>query len=609
MCGINGFSWEDRSLIKKMNAALEHRGPDGEGTFVDKVSLGHRRLKIIDLSDKAKQPMANEDATVWIVFNGEIYNYRALRETLEAKGHKFRSDSDTEVIIHAYEEFGEDCLGMLRGMWAFAIYDSVRRRFFLARDPFGIKPLYYYWDGDSFIFSSEIKGILRHGIERKINGFALEVFLHQACPHETLTIFENVFKVPVAHSLVLDLGKKDLSVRRFYDIGAFAEKSISKKAMISKGRALLDNACALSEVADVEVGVFLSGGLDSSAVLSTMKRLNPEARIKSFSIYFEDDSLDESKYIELAAKRFGTDHKARRLSEKDFAGAFEKIYHYCDEPLTNGSLVPLFLLSETAKRRVSVCLAGEGGDEFFGAYPRHHKFYRMDFYRRHPLLRGAALAALNPLSLPLGRRFAASVRSELESSMLPADKIQAAVSGQRRPDGFVSNQRLSELQKMHSRFLKSNGFLDSLRLVDITTNFANRYLATSDRMSMAHALELRPSLLDRELFEFSKTVPNDWKFSFIGGNKPFFREMLSDRLPSETVKRKTKTGLGSPIDEYLSGGLKGAFEDKILRLRRSRLVDQTLVDGALKCLRGGSNLSRAFAFAALEDWREKWLPE
>ncbi|MBI4053102.1 MAG: asparagine synthase (glutamine-hydrolyzing) [Candidatus Diapherotrites archaeon] len=608
MCGINGFSWEDKALVKKMNDAIAHRGPDGEGIFVDRVSLGHRRLKIIDLSDKAKQPMANEDNSIWIVFNGEIYNYRELRKELEAKGHGFKSDSDTEVILHAYEEFGHDCLGKFRGMWAFAIYDSAKRQFFLARDYFGIKPLYYYWDGEKFIFSSEIKGILRHGVERKINRSALELYLHQACPHETGTVFENVFKVPPSHSLVLDIAGKTLSLKRFYDIGAFAEKSFSKKELLSKGRILLDKACSLSEVADVEVGVFLSGGLDSSAVLSTMKKLNPDAGIKSFSIYFEDNALDESEYIEAAAGHFGTDHHSRYLSENDFVEAFGKIYHYCDEPLTNGSLVPLFLLSETAKEKVSVCLAGEGGDEFFGAYPRHHKFYRMDYFMRHRLFSKAALSAFNALSLPFGKNFCHSLRSELKASMLPADWIQAAVSRQRRPDGFVSGQRLAELEKMHSGFMESNGFLDSIRLVDISSNFVTRYLASSDRMSMAHGLELRPSLLDRELFEFSKSIPNDWKFSFIRGNKPFFREMLSDRLPEKTVKRRAKTGLGSPVDKYLSGSLKGVFEDKILSLKRSGLVEKGLAEDALDCLRKGTNFSRAFAFAALEDWREKWLP-
>lgn len=381
MCGICGFNWSDQNLINDMAEIISHRGPDQMGSFVDTgVSLGHRRLSIIDLSEKGTQPMHNEDESIYIVFNGEIYNFVDLRNELEQNGHIFKSNADTEVIVHAYEQWGTGCVTRLRGMFAFAIWDSNKKQFFLARDRIGIKPLYYYFRSNKFVFSSEIKSILLDNeIKREIDPESMYYFFGYEYVPAPKTMFKGINKLMPGQTLLLKDGK--IVFKKYWNL-TFSDTIHDEKIISEKMFALLKESVKLRLMSDVPLGAFLSGGIDSSAIVGLMSQMVDEP-IKTFSIGYEDESFSEYEYARQISELFGTEHK-EILVDPYSIDVFKKAVWHLDEPMSELSAVPVYLLCEEAKKDVTVCLSGEGGDELFAGYDRFVASKSDAYYRTIP---------------------------------------------------------------------------------------------------------------------------------------------------------------------------------------------------------------------------------
>ena len=387
MCGITGIlnfngSVVDKLLLRRMTDVLSYRGPDGEGFYVDKnVGLGHRRLAIIDLSDAGKQPMCNHDGTIWITFNGEIYNFQELRRDLEGRGYRFSSSTDTEVIIHAYEEYGVDCVGFLRGMFSFAVWDVNKKQLFLVRDRVGKKPLVYYKDNDRFVFASEIKAIIEDKtIKREVSQEALSNYLGYGYVPAPLTIFKNIYKLLPGHCMIVD-NKGNITIKQYWDL-QFKETNFSEDYYCKKTLELLEESTKIRMFSDVPLGAFLSGGVDSSAVVAMMAK-NSEQPIKTFSIGFEEQEFNELPYARIIAEKFNTDHK-EFIVKPDAIKILPKLVWYYDEPFADSSALPSYYLAQLTKKHVTVSLNGDGGDENYAGYDRIKAMNVLKIYKKVP---------------------------------------------------------------------------------------------------------------------------------------------------------------------------------------------------------------------------------
>src|SRR5436305_7425804 len=375
MCGIAGFidaqcSYDDAvELIDRMCKVIRHRGPDDQGVWVgDGMAVGMRRLSIIDLVG-GHQPIFNEDQSVLVVFNGEIYNYRELRHLLEERGHHFQTTSDTEAIVHAYEEYGDDCVKQLRGMFTFAIWDRKRQRLLAARDRFGKKPLNYYWDGQRLIFGSEIKSLLEAAIPREINHLALDEYLTYLCVPAPNTLFNGVFKLPAAHILIYEDGQ--ISTKRYWELPFTPTCQDDEATAIERTRVLLKEAVQVRLMSEVPLGAFLSGGVDSSVVVGLMSQMMSQP-VKTFSIGFEEDDYSELPYAREVAKHFGTDHHEFFVRPELISVLPQLVWAY-DEPFADSSMLPTYYVSKLAREHVTVALSGDGGDEIFGGYMSYQR--------------------------------------------------------------------------------------------------------------------------------------------------------------------------------------------------------------------------------------------
>src|SRR2546425_584379 len=406
MCGINGFSWSDEAILRRMNSAISHRGPDNDGVFVDgRVSLGNRRLAVIDLSEKVNQPMSNENGDVWITFNGEIYNFTALRENLLAKGHIFKSHSDVETILHLYEEEGTDCVRSLRGMFAFCIYDTKRQLLFLARDRVGVKPLYYYCHDDKFIFSSEIRGIDEHHLPRRADDEIVFDYLYFGrVDHSEKTFFKNIFRIPPAHTAIYDLRGGELRLSRYWDINLDEKRdctlSQAKEQLASK----LHEVVRMHTVADVPIGSCLSGGMDSSTIAFLIKQLD-SVQFASFSAIYPGSDIDESLFIYDLAKQLGIDTKTVIPNISDLYRRYIEFIDAQEEPVASSSPFAQFKVMELAKTNgAKVLLDGQGGDELFAGYPHYLPSLFLQDLRRGrliSLLKKVRKSGLSPLLIGL----------------------------------------------------------------------------------------------------------------------------------------------------------------------------------------------------------------
>jgi len=579
MCGITGFidQWSTSDVcdadsraatLDSMCRVIRHRGPDDQGVMVEPgVALGMRRLSIIDLAG-GHQPINNEDESVSIVFNGEIYNYRELQATLQSRGHKFKTNSDTETVVHAYEEFGAACVDHLRGMFAFAIWDDRQKKLFIARDRVGKKPLYYsITPAGTLVFGSELKSLLQHPeVEREINPRALDAYFSLGYVPDPISIFENVEKLPPGHHLTFK--DRRLSVERYWDFSYDGRSNgHSVTDYLEELRSLLEEAVKLRLVSDVPLGAFLSGGVDSSTVVGLMAGQMSQP-VKTFSIGFNEDSYDELKYARLTAQKFGTDHH-EFLVTPDICDVVDELAWHFDEPFADSSAIPTYVVSKLAREHVKVVLTGDGGDELFAGYTRYlteQRRSKFDLVPRlvregvmDPLSRGLPHGAwgrnyLHNVSLdPIGRYLDnVSVFTGLNKNSL----YTADFSDQLRGSSHLNSYFL-EL----SRNVKSSAPLDSLLYIDSKTYLPGDILTKVDRMSMAVSLEARVPLLDHKLIEFVTRIPASMK---LAGHetKHLFKKAIADLVPAEIISRP-KQGFGVPIQTWINQQLRERIRETL----------------------------------------------
>lgn len=598
MCGITGWANLEartpppegaKQLLHAMCERMTHRGPDAEGLLVSTgVALGMRRLAIIDLLT-GEQPAFNEDHTVAVILNGEIYNYRELRADLESRGHAFRSASDTEVLPHLYEEYGKDMVQYLNGMFAFALWDSTNQRLFIARDRFGEKPLYWGIFDKQLLFASEPKVLLAHpSVRPALNLNALRQYLSFDYIPAPLSIYEGVNKLPAAHTLTLEAGST--VVEQYWSLSYQTKQPVPDEAEAAERlEELLAESVRMRLVSDVPLGVLLSGGVDSSSVAAFAVRASSEP-VKTFSISFAESSFDESSYARSVAKYLGTDHHEERLSSNLAANLIGDIGSWMDEPFSDSSLVPTYLLSRFTRKHVTVALGGDGGDELFAGYPMYRGHHWAAIYTRLPALlkRGLIepLVRLLPvktknLSLDYkalrfitGAKFDLVTRHhvwfgsftpEQQTQLLTADALAAS-------DGDIYRDARRMLDECDAEDV-----VEQMQNLDARLYLAEDILTKVDRASMAVSLEVRAPFLDPHVAEFAASLPSNYKLRG-GKSKYILKRAVADLLPP-FVTRRSKKGFGVPVAEWLKGKLKPLARDLLSpeRVRRAGVFNPDYV--------------------------------
>ena len=570
MCGIAGFIDVERSrdnaeqLIDRMCRVIRHRGPDDQGVWVDDgVALGMRRLSIIDLAG-GHQPIFNEDQSILVVLNGEIYNYRELQKELQERGHHFRTNSDTEAIVHAYEEYGDDCVKHLRGMFTFAIWDRNRQRLLAARDRFGKKPLNYYWDGEKLIFGSEIKSILEAGIPREVNHFALDEYLVYCCVPAPNTLFRGVMKLPAAHILVYE--NRQISTKRYWELPFTPTCRDDEATAIERTRALLKEAVEVRLMSEVPLGAFLSGGIDSSIVVGLMSSMMSQP-VKTFSIGFEEDDFSELPYARQIAQHFGTDHHEFFVRPELVSVLPQLVWAY-DEPFADASMLPTYYVSKLAKEHVTVVLTGDGGDEIFGGYTPYRREWLVS--RIPPMLR--SLLGFGSRFMPDGMR--GKKRLGGLPGNLPDRALQSCMlftaesrSSMYSPGYFPQVRDYNPYERLTGEF-RAVSDLDvtaQLQYVDVRAYLTNDILVKVDKASMFNSLETRAPMLDQYLAEYVASLPSTIRTRH-GVLKHLLKRVAADLLPAEILTRR-KQGFGVPIKHWFRGDLNGYAYELLLSSR------------------------------------------
>ena len=602
MCGIVGFLTSkavhipEYDILKKMQDVLIHRGPDDEGEYIRPLNdqgpfvfLGHRRLSIIDLSG-GHQPLSNEEGTVWVVFNGEIYNFKELREALKGRGHQFRTHSDTEVIVHAYEEYKEYCFRYFNGMFAIGIWDEKAKRLILARDRLGKKPLYYSFINGSFLFASELKAIMSYpSFSRKIDPLSLIKYLFFEFIPSPHTIFMDAKKIPAASYLIWD--KIGIKITQYWSPFNPQRKgeNLSEAEAELKMMELLKASVKRRLISDVPLGVFLSGGIDSSAITALAQKEVP-GKVKTFSIGFEDPSFDESKYASLASKHIGTEHHEQTMKPTDLLNIIPNLPDILDEPMADASILPTYLLSKFTRSHVTVALGGDGGDELFAGYPTYlaHKFARL--YER-----------LLGFSQPMAT-FLANLIPVSDDNISFDFKVKKFLSGINYPDGirnsvwlgsfsFPENEniispeihkqfnrdRLVEEISLYDKEYPYDDPITRLQYIDLRLYLQESILVKVDRASMACSLEVRAPFLDHELVEFIMGLPSRMKLRGLT-SKYILKKAMGNWLPDEIIQR-SKKGFGVPIAKWVKGPLKELFGELLSadRIRQEGFLNSEYV--------------------------------
>jgi asparagine synthase (glutamine-hydrolysing) len=589
MCGIAGIVALDREgpidsrLLKRMCERLVHRGPDDEGLYTDHhAGLGIRQLRIIDLVT-GQQPMANEDRSVWAVQNGEIYNYQELRPALEARGHRFATRSDTESIIHAYEEWGDGCVDHLRGMFALAIWDQRRERLVLARDRLGIKPIYYAVHGGQLAFASELKALLEiPGIPREIDLEALDDYLTFEYIGGARTIFKAIRKLPPGHLLVCDDGRA--RVRQYWDLPGHVDEGRDEREYCREIVETLSESVRLHLLSDVPLGAMLSGGIDSSTVIGLMSRLSPDP-VKSFSLGFRDPSYDELPWARLVARRFETDHH-EEIVEPDAVQLATRLVEHLDEPFADVSIFPTYLVSRMARRHVTVTLSGDGGDELFAGYDSYlaDRGARLVPAPLRTVLAGAVRRAVRPTAHKRGpgnvaRRFVQglSFPPELEHARWVAYLSRSEKQTLYTPALRAELGAYEPFQQVVEHFERAP-FRDRLArqlYVDLKTYLPDDILVKVDRMSMANSLEARVPLLDHVFVERVAAIPSRLKLR--GATRKYiFKRAVAPLLPAQ-ILAKRKEGFSIPMKSWLRQELRPLMRDL---LSPAEVKRQGYFDGA-----------------------------
>lgn len=608
MCGICGLvsvdpsEVVDRSLIARMRDTLAHRGPDDIGLYAAPgVGLGHRRLSIIDLRPEGRQPMANEDGSIRIVFNGEIYNFNDYREWLSERGHRFKSYTDTEVIVHLYEEMGVECVRHLRGMFAFAIWDEPKRLLFLARDRLGKKPLFYYCDGRHFLFGSEPKAILAHpDVEARPDLSAIDNYLALGYVPSPQSAFAGIRKLAPAHYLTFSDGT--IRTARYWKLRYEPKLQIDAEDARREILERLREAVKLRMISDVPLGAFLSGGIDSSAVVAIMSEFSSQP-VKTFSIGFKERDYDETSYARLVSKRFGTDHHEFVVDPVPFDVLHKLVWHY-NEPYADSSALPTFYLSHLTRDYVTVALNGDGGDENFAGYHRYSVNLMTSRLRRLPnAAKKAGLLGIASMARTLGPRHVLNRRLRALEVALTGHQsyvhLMTTFDDDRKRELYTADfgrlvERSSAEQMFDELYAESDSanVIDEALDADVGLYLPEDLLVKVDIASMAVGLETRAPLLDHKFMEFVARLPARFKLDWALNRKAIFKKTLRNLLPKEILERR-KMGFGVPLEHWFRGGMKDLLQDYLLSSRarerdyfNSRYVERLIqdhVDGSRNC--------------------------
>ena len=582
MCGITGIfdtrgqRSVDRAVLERMNTSQAHRGPDGEGVHVEPgVGLGHRRLSIIDVAT-GQQPLYNEDGSVVVVFNGEIYNYQSLIPELVALGHAFHTKSDTEVIVHAWEAWGERCVERFRGMFAFALWDRNRETLFLARDRLGVKPLYYaLLPEGTLLFGSELKSLLAHGgLARTIDPHAIEEYFALGYVAEPRTVFQGARKLPPAHTLAIRRGEPLREPACYWDPRFTLDRVLTPDEAFAELTARLDESVKLRLISEVPLGAFLSGGVDSSAVVASMARVS-DGPVNTCSISFADPAFDESKYAAMVAERYRTRHFVDRVESDDF-DLIDELARVYDEPYADSSAIPTYRVCQLARRHVTVALSGDGGDESFGGYRR----YRLHMGEER-LRRALPQSVRGPLFGALGRAYPKAdwaprfLRAKSTFQALGRDSVAAYFHGvsilrddmRRRLFSPAFRRELGgydaiEVFRRHAALAGTDDPLALVQYLDLKTYLVGDINTKVDRASMAHSLEVREPLMDHPLVEWLGSLPSSFKVRG-GEGKWLLKKALEPRLPKDVLYRP-KMGFAVPLARWFRGPLRERVRGALL---------------------------------------------
>ncbi|HXG84939.1 MAG TPA: asparagine synthase (glutamine-hydrolyzing) [Pyrinomonadaceae bacterium] len=602
MCGIAGWAnlessalpmSSDAAVLRSMCERMIHRGPDSEGLWVNEsVALGMRRLSIIDLHT-GEQPVYSEDKQIVAVMNGELYNFREVRKDLEKRGHRFETQTDTEILPHLYEEYGNRMLEHINGMFAFALWDKRRARLLIARDRFGEKPLYYGVFDGRLVFASEPKVLLEYpAINPEINLDALRQYLSFDYVPAPASIYKNIYKLPAAHLLILEKG--EIKTRRYWNLSFEKSRKLSVSEASEQLRELLADSVRMRLVSDVPLGILLSGGVDSSTVAAFATQFSSE-RVKTFSIGFEEDSFDESKFAREVSAHLGTEHYEDKLSVERAADLISEIGTWLDEPLSDGSLLPTLLLSRFVKKHVTVALGGDGGDEIFAGYPTYYAHKVANIYGAIPQFLRNNLIEPIVNNLPVSnknlsfdykaKRFVAASKYDLvtrhhswfgsfsidrQNDLLSKD-VLARTSG----DIYKGAKDLLETTDAQTE-------IEQMQFLDMNFYLAEDILTKVDRASMAVSLEVRAPFLDYRVAEFAASLPLEYKLNGSVG-KYILKETVKNLLPASIIKRPKK-GFGIPIAEWLKGKLNPLMHDLLApeKLKNQGLFNPDFVQKLIK---------------------------
>ncbi len=591
MCGITGI-FDTRSarpvvhaVLHRMNESQTHRGPDEGSLHIEPgVGLGHRRLSIIDVAT-GQQPLFNEDGSVVVVFNGEIYNYQDLIPELQALGHVFHTKSDTECIVHAWEAWGEACVERFRGMFAFALWDRNRQTFFMGRDRLGVKPMYYaLLDDGTLLFGSELKSLMAHGgLKREVDPYAVEEYFALGYVPEPRTIFKQAKKLPPGCTLVIRRGQAMPEPKRYWDVRFTLDSAISEAEAQSELMRRLQESVKLRMIAEVPLGAFLSGGVDSSAVVAAMASQSTGS-VKTCSIAFDDPAYNESEFAKMVADRYQTDHYVETVRSDDF-GLVDTLAGLYDEPYADSSAIPTYRVSELARKRVTVALSGDGGDETFGGY-RRYRLHMMEESMRAALPEGfrrpvfGMLGKLYPKADWAPRVFRAKTtfegmaRTSVEAYFHSMSQLRQPMRSQLYSAKFKSELGGYSALEVFKRHAANAGTEDPLALIqyiDLHTYLVGDINTKVDRASMAHSLEVREPLMDHPMVEWAATLPSSFKLKGSNG-KAFFKKALEPHLPNDVLYRP-KMGFAVPLARWFRGPLKQRM--------RSTLLEGPMLDSGL----------------------------
>ena len=637
MCGITGFVDPFRNtsetVLRNMTDALIHRGPDGSGLTIRRVcnstvGLGHRRLAILDMSNKASQPMMSNDQSTLITFNGEIYNFNEIKVDLEKAGCHFVTSSDTEVILQAYKLWGIDCLRRFRGMFAFALLDEQSSKLYLVRDRAGVKPLYYYSRNGLILFASELKSLHQHGgFEKELSTSSVSQFLEFGCITKSNTIFKNTHKIPPGNYLTIDLKSNLSELKSYWDVYDSYNKpkfDMSYTETINKAEEVLTESFELRMISDVPVGIFLSGGYDSTVVTALLQK-SRDKKLKTFTIGTSDKALNEANYAKTTSDILGTDHHELYVDSQDAKNLIEKLPFFYDEPFFDYSAIPTMLVSMLARNEVTVALSGDGGDEIFAGYARHVKMLKdSNPYKLTSsiLAKGVAKVA-NHLPtqflkqsqvIEIFRKFdniappsiIGNRKNQFVRGTLPTIFTQSEIRHLLKLKFSVANSVYSELNK-----LDFGDNLDRILATDYKTYMVDDILVKVDRASMSVSLEAREPFLDQRIIEFAARIPSDYKIKD-GVQKSILKDIVHKYVPSEHMNRP-KTGFAIPMAKWLHGDLNWLINQYLDRdtLERQGIFNYYYISFLKeKFLLGDFSIyNKIWTLICFQMWYEKWMKE